>query len=203
MSSAELSDLLDQLIEAGRESPRLEYKGSWPWDEQKFKEILTRSILAMANMKDGGHIVIGVEQGQDAPNPAGVQAKHRATYNEEAIKDFVGNYADPYVDFSVDVVTSRDRQFVLITVREFAEIPVICKKDGRTDQGGLKLGSLYIRTRDRRPSSVAVQNQAQMRELLELAIDKGIRKLQQRGLVYGQRSPMDVELYDRETEDVR
>jgi len=203
MSSDELSDLLDQSIEAGRESPRLEYKDSWPWDEQKFKEMLTRSILAMANMKDGGHIVIGVDEGQDAPNPAGMQPQHLTTYNEEAIKDFVGNYADPYVDFSVDVVTSRDRQFVLITVREFAELPVICKKDGKTEQGGLKLGSLYIRTRDRRPSSVAVQNQAQMRELLELAIDKGIRKLQQRGLVYGQRSPTDVELYDRETEDVR
>lgn len=203
MNGDELSDLLDQLIEAGRESARLEYKDSWPWTEQKFKEMLTRSILAMANMKDGGHIIIGVEQGRDAPNPGGVRAEHLATYNEEAIKDFVGNYADPYVDFSIDIVTARDRRFVLITVREFEEIPVICKKDGRTEQGALKIGAVYVRTRDRRPSSVPVQNQAQIRELLELAIDKGIRKLQRRGLTYGQGLPTDTELYDREIEDVR
>ena len=198
-----MPDLLAQLIEAGRESARLEYKASWPWTDLKGKEVLVRSILALSNTKDGGYILIGVEHKDDTPNPAGVTADHLATYSEEAIKDFVGNFADPYVDFSVDKGPFRDQQFVLITIREFEELPVICKGNGKTEQGRLKIREVFIRTKDRRPSSVAVQNQAQMRELLELAIDKGARKLQQRGYVFGAKVPTDAESYDRETIDVR
>lgn len=203
MSSNDLPDLLAQLIEAGRESVRLEYKASWPWTDQKGQEVLIRSILAMSNTKDGGYILIGVEHKHDTPTPAGVTVDHLASYSEEPIKDIVSHFADPYVDFSIDKVPFRDKQFVLITVRELEELPVICKKNGRTEQGGLKVGTIFIRTKDRRPSSAAVQNQAQMRELLELAIDKGARKLQQRGYVFGGKVPMDVESYDQEIIDVR
>src|SRR5262249_46564787 len=50
-------------------------------------------------------------------------------------------------------------------------LPVICKKDGLEK---LRRGAIYTRSR-RLPETVEVPSQAEMRELLDLAIEKGSR----------------------------
>lgn len=192
------SDQLRALLEAG-ETRRIEYKDGQPWSDNAFKARVTKTILAMSNVKDGGRIVIGVtEQANGSFVARGVNQHDLETYVSDEMKDFVGTFADPHVDFSVDTGEHDGKHFIVITVREFEEIPVICKKDfGQI----LRRGDIYTRTRDRRPESARVSNHADMREIIELATDKTQRKLRERGYVLKlQRS--DKKLFDEELESL-
>ncbi len=48
------------LIDLGREDRSLEYKESQPWGELKNK--IAKTALGMANVRDGGTIVVGVSE---------------------------------------------------------------------------------------------------------------------------------------------
>ena len=77
-------------------------------------------------------------------------------------------------------VTIADEQktIAVIDVREFEEYPVICTRDVRSPQHGaeplLRDGAVYVRNQV--PASVEISDHSLMRELLELAIDKGVRR---------------------------
>lgn len=169
------ADELKQLIEGGREAVSLEFKESQLWDTLKLK--IVKCILAMTNTRDGGHLVIGVK---DDGTPLGVDAAHLSSYDEEIVKDTMSNYADPYVDFEMDIADIDGKNYILFTIREFTDQPVICKRTG----DGLELGAIYIRTRNRRPESVKVSDALHMRELIDLAVDKSVTRLRQRGLTH-------------------
>ncbi len=166
-------------IEAGKEGRHLEYKRSTSWKDPNFKATLTKSILAMSNLKDGGVIVIGVEKQKDGSYIAkGIKLEHLKSFrNEDEIKMYISNFADPYVDFSIEILQNKGSSFVLIDVKEFEEIPVICKRNGLNH---LKEGVIFIRTR-RHPETMQIPSQTEMREIVELAIDKGTLKLKKRG----------------------
>src|SRR6202044_3763764 len=61
--------------------------------------------------------------------------------------------------------------FCILRVSEFAELPVVCKKDGIEK---LRRGATYIRSR-RIPETVEVPSQVEMREILDLAVEKRSR----------------------------
>lgn len=48
---------LKSYIEAGKESRHLEYKRSELWNDSNFKATITKSVLGMSNIKDGGTIL--------------------------------------------------------------------------------------------------------------------------------------------------
>jgi len=172
---------LKTYIEAGKESRHLEYKRSKSWNDPNFKATITKSILGMSNIKDGGTIVIGMDKQEDGSYvPEGVQLEHlKAFSDEDSIKKYVANFADPCVDFDVEISKYQNNDFVIIIVREFEELPVICKADGLKN---LRKGAIYTRTK-RHPETAEVPSQTEMREIVELAIDKGMRKLSERGYI--------------------
>jgi predicted HTH transcriptional regulator len=191
-------DELRELLEAGEETPRREYKQSHPFTDSAFQATLIRSILAMSNVRDGAHIIIGVEEQGNNYVPTGMRQEHVDTYDRDAIKDKVGEYADPYVDFSMDTGVYQGKTFLVITVREFDEVPVICKKDGRD----LARGAIYTRTRTRRPESARVSTHSDMRGIIELAVDKGMRRLQRRGHTLAGGTPPARTLFDDQIRDL-
>ena len=69
-----MADALVDIILHGREERNIEYKESVPWGDADIKAKLTRAALAMSNIRDGGYIVIGVEQAGDAFTPTGITA---------------------------------------------------------------------------------------------------------------------------------
>jgi predicted HTH transcriptional regulator len=121
------------LVYAGREERNREYKASFPWDRNTAGETMarvTKSILALSNLRDGGHIVIGVD-------PA-----HLGTFSFDNAADFVRNYAEPYARFSLEIVPLDGKKFVVLSVEGFDEYPVICKKSfGNV----LAEGIMYVR----------------------------------------------------------
>lgn len=185
------------LIEGGTETPQFEYKASQPWTAKPFREKIIRTILALTNIRDGGRVVIGVEeQPSGSYLPTGCEEDHVTTFVPDVMKDQVSECADPFVIFSVEHVAYNQKTFIVITVREFDEVPVICKKDGVE----LRRGAIYTRTRAGRPQSAPISNERDMREIIDLAVDKGNQKLKRRGYVLKGKEVSAKELFDMERE---
>lgn len=161
-----------EFIAHGREERNLEYKQSMSWNEPDSRGNLIKRIMSMANISDGGVLVVGVRQENEQFFLDGMDPTHLATFQQDKVSEDVNDYASPYVELTVNHVPYEGKTFVVIEVREFAELPVICRKAG---PGGLRPGAVYTRGR-RRHETVEVANEPEMRELLDLAVDKGIRR---------------------------
>jgi hypothetical protein len=79
---------------------------------------------------------------------------------------------------------------VVISVKEFDEIPVLCKSQYDDSAGRviLRKGGLYVRPRGK-PATTEIANQTEMREVLSLAIEKGLRAF----LATARRGGMDLD----------
>lgn len=166
---------LEAILEAAAESDTLEFKRAMEWDVG-----IVKDILAMANVFDGGRIVIGVEDG--TYQRQGLSKEQILTFDQERLRDVVSEYADPLVLFTVE--TARDRaglQFVVINVAPFEQLPVICKRDGGR-KNELRKGDVYYRPKSGRPQSSRVSNSSDLRDILEAAISRRGRRLAHLGL---------------------
>lgn len=161
----------EELIELGKEQAGVEFKGPGRRDDKHFFAKVTRAVLAMANRRDGGHVIIGIDDQKGRAIMTGLTEEERATWaNADNVCDALTVYAEPSVEVSVDAVCLHERHYVVLGVREFTDVPVLCRKDG----DGLREGEIYIRPR-RKPESVPVPRQAEMRDLLDLATEKRLR----------------------------
>lgn len=178
---------LEALIEGQAESQNLDFKGECAWDAASF----AKDILAMSNVQDGGTILIGVE---DATwKRQGVSDQVEETYNFDKMKDEMSSFADPYVDFLIYKPKDRDKkQYVVIRVLPFREVPVICKRDSKQT----KKGAIYYRNIDRRPESAIVSNAYDMRNIIEVAVARRMKRIRELGFTVetGDRERLDNEL---------
>ena len=175
----------EALLDGAEESDVLEFKGPMDWHQS-----LIRDILAMANVQDGGRIVIGISD--RTYERIGLTAVQVATYDLEAIQDRVASFADPRAEFRIDVVADRNGlNFVVIDVRAFETTPVVCRRDG----AGLSEGDIYYRSRTGRPASARVKSSADMRDIIEVAITRSRRRLNGIGFV-----PREEAGFDYDTE---
>jgi len=162
----------EEVIQLGKEGRSLEFKRSTPWSEAEFKAKIVKSILAFSNVRDGGLIIIGVEQRQNNGfDFSGMTDEHLATWNYDDIISYVNEFADPFVCLSLECVEFREKTFVVISIAEFKELPVICKRDGVAK---LRRGAIYTRSY-RMPESVEVPTQTELREILDLTVEKRLR----------------------------
>ncbi|MGB2696865.1 MAG: RNA-binding domain-containing protein, partial [Candidatus Zixiibacteriota bacterium] len=72
-----------ELVKSGREERNLEYKASKDWKDHTTKAKITKTILGMANIRDGGVIVLGVEEIKDQSrfDFNGMLPEHLGAYN--------------------------------------------------------------------------------------------------------------------------
>jgi len=170
-----ISNLCDHVF-IGEESRRREYKGPMSWTDDLTKMKITKSILAMSNIKDGGVIIIGMRELPDKKfEPAGISIEDASTFNHDVIADYLKEYADPYVEFTIAPIECGGKRFICIQIKEFDESPVICRKDGVD----LQRGRIYTRSRPKNESA-PVSSYAEMREILDMSVDKAIRKFRSR-----------------------
>lgn len=166
-------DVLIDLILHGSEERNLEYKSSFPWSKSgaNVKARVIKTVLGMANITDGGVVVVGVTEDNGTFNLDGMNARHIATFTQDRVQADVNAFADPYVEVTVSPRQLEDgKKFIVIQVRPFDQIPVICKKDGPER---LRSGAMYTRPR-RKIETVEVPSQTEMREIVERAVDSGV-----------------------------
>ena len=143
-----------------------------PWTDNVAKAKITRAILAVSNIIDGGVIIIGVKELEDKTfDPVGLSEADASTYYHDTIADYLKEYADPYVNFTVRSIECGGKKFICIQVMTFDDSPVICKKQGLD----LEKGRIYIRPRTKNESA-PVSGYAEMREILDLATDNAVKK---------------------------
>jgi predicted HTH transcriptional regulator len=118
----DVPDIIEFVLTGG-ENRHQELKGSLSWDDPLVKFKITKAILAMSNIQNGGRIIIGVSEVQGKYKPDGMTESDYASFNQDDVCDFVGRYADPYVNFSLQKVDNESKRFVVLTVEEFDAIP--------------------------------------------------------------------------------
>lgn len=167
---------LIDLIQLGRETRNIEYKRTYNWNDSSHKAKIVKAILAMSNIRDGGYLILGVEENNGAFTPVGIPQADFDLLNTDDILAFANKFADPYVDIKLHKDSHEGMLFAVIEVQEFQQYPVVCKINGAEN---LKCGSIYTRTR-RMYESAIVPSQTEMREIIEMAVDKGIREFNRR-----------------------
>ena len=149
----------------------MEFKESAPWKDLRC--VLTRAIMAMANLKGGGTIIVGIKEGPGRTTEhVGMRREDFDTYNPDDIASFVNEYAEPSVSVVPHKIVSHGKRYVVLDVEEFDEVPIVCKKDGRKScRNHLRRGSVYHRPR-RKVESTDRFDYADMREPVSLAATK-------------------------------
>lgn len=175
MTAEEFSDLLA----AGYESVSVEFKPGVQREANDLFHRVVRAVLAMANKRGGGHVVLGVEETTNGLALKGVPVAARASWKYDDVSAAINAYADPNVRFDRLDVKYKNRTFFVLRVHEFDDIPVLCRKGEPRPPGKktqtLRAGACYVRS-TRKPESIEVPSQTEMRELLDLAADKAIRR---------------------------
>lgn len=172
-STVNEEDLKTLLDATKTEPPGLDYKERFNWDTatNDEKAEIVKDLLAMANTKGGGRVVFGV---RDADfEPVGLELQEFQSFDQTKVNDFLHRFADPRFSCQVHKLTPDGRRHVVIEVREFSEIPIICKTDYNSSKDHktiLKRGGLYVRT-DKGTSEV-VSSSEEMHGLIKMAVMK-------------------------------
>lgn len=168
--------LIRELLAQGSES-RVDYKSarSAPSGRPGWAK-LAKHVIGLSNRKDGGYMLIGVEDG--TLNAVGLTDDQVATWDAARVNSALAPYAAPRPVVQV-IRGSLDDGIVLIALRvaAFEEQPLVCTKSVQDDRGTLILreGALYIRTEGTETREVSTE--AEMRELLSRAYVKRAERL--------------------------
>lgn len=175
MTTAEL----EEKLEAGAETPTLDFKGPCDWTAVTF----AKDILALSNVQDGGYIIVGVEElANNTFARKGVAPGQRDTFKADEMRDQLSSYADPHVKFFVEFVKDKGGlEYVAIKVLPFDEVPAICGRDS----ADTRKATIYYRNRDRRVESAAVSNAFDLRDIVERAAVKMMQRMRGLGLTAG------------------
>jgi hypothetical protein len=185
-------------ITAGHEVRNVEFKGRGSTSDSEFMVKVARAAIAMANQRDGGYVIIGVDEND--PDRCGLDANLVAEWMDfDTVVDKVNRYADPPVRLSRSrrqLASGRD--VVVLEVAEFDDIPILAARDA--PKGVIQLGHLYTRS-FRKPESTATHTHNELREVLDLATQKQLgrflRTARGAGLPLPDR-PSDDEQYNDE-----
>src|SRR6266508_4610961 len=161
----------------------------------------------MGNLRDGGHVIMGIDDGDPAAMLPGFEAgdlNSWLAYDDVARK--MSEYADPPLRFDIaGVDLSSGATVAVIEVFEFSDLPHLCAK-GYSDV--LRKGALYVRPR-KVPETSEVASSVEMRAVIDLATEKALRAYietaERAGLTLTTadrepEAPSDDERYDEERE---
>src|SRR6516162_5059618 len=111
------SDELIRFIEAAGESANIDAKGPMEWDGGEASAGLTKDILALANCRDGGVIVLGKSESQPGKFVlAGLTDSQAASFETTKVATWVNNHCSPPVSLICYQHDHLSRLFVVVAV---------------------------------------------------------------------------------------
>jgi predicted HTH transcriptional regulator len=157
--------LVRDLLALGSES-RVDYKSARPApSDARGWARLARHVIGLSNRKDGGYLLIGVEDSTLAP--VGLDEEQIATWDAARVNVQLEAFAAPSPVVQV-VRGALENGKVLLALRvpAFDDQPLVCTKTVSDTQNRpiTREGALYIRTDGTQTREVS--NEAEMRELL-------------------------------------
>jgi predicted HTH transcriptional regulator len=175
-----------QLIAEEHEIRGVEFKPPGLRTDKELRLKVIRAVLGMANLRDGGRIIVGYDEHKSLNDQIGLNEREVESWKDyDALAASINEYANPSVHFNRETQEFRGVIYLIIRVFEFEEIPILCGKDdeirtikgrrGTEERKILRRGACYVRSRHK-PETSEIPSAEDMRELLELAIDKGVRR---------------------------
>jgi predicted HTH transcriptional regulator len=177
-------DKISTLLEISYELRNREFKDAFCWSDKNntwIKEKITRAILGMTNIKSGGNIIIGVGEEKNTKKLLlnGLSKKQLDSFEDfDGIKGYVDGFSSNQTFFNIAYGEYKDKKFVVMSVEEFSEIPVLCKKNG-VNPGILVKDDLYTRSM-KGVYGTAKATELELREMIKMASDKEKTELNQR-----------------------
>ena len=166
-----------------QEQPWLDFKESQPWLVLQWR--LLKTIMGMANLRDGGLILIGVCERAATWTLTGIEDAHLATFDYDDIVDKLSKYASPQVQVNVVIHDEDKKRYLAIHVYQSQESPVICRNSSPVSvvnpKERIEAGNIYVRPTLGKPQTVRVTDAGQLHDLLELAAEFRARKMLQIG----------------------
>jgi hypothetical protein len=178
---------LESIIEIGSEERNIEFKRDENWDTLKYQII--KSSMALANRRDGGYIVIGMEELKNQTfKRTGVCEINLKTFDRDTIEECVNEFAEPSVRLHLETIMIEKyiNPFLFIIIDEFIDTPVICKKEKHlsiTDtlenskrvKPFLEKGTIYYRSASKNETT-KIKLYEDMKEIIDLTVLKGMKK---------------------------
>lgn len=175
-------ELLD-VIYHGREERNIEYKQSISWDNVHWKAKLTKTIIALSNLTDGGFIVIGVKD--QTWEAEGMKNADFDSFNQDDVQSYVNAHVKPYAQFTLSKIENKGKKFIVLQIKEFDLYPVVCSQSGQdAGKGELQEGVFYTRP-PRKIESAPIKDIPELEEVISLAVDKWQLHQKQRNLRAG------------------
>lgn len=166
------SDELERHLAEGHERRYFEVKGPGALSDKAYCARVARATMALGNLKDGGQVCLGVADTQIAAMLPGLNLEQLKAWSSfDDVSAALARYSDPPVSFTLTPLElSSGAYVVVLQVQEFDLVPHVCKRDY---PDVLQQGVTYVRPRGK-PESVPVPSSLEMRELLDIAIGKGV-----------------------------
>jgi hypothetical protein len=171
-------DDLQLMLAQGHETSGVEFKPAGECRGYLLAQV-ARAVLGLANRRDGGFVIVGVDEDANGVTPRGLTEDALKSWSFDDVSAQVNAYADPSVEFELFTPELDAKVFVVLHVAEFATVPVLCRKGwtANKESGGksvLRQGACYVRSSSK-PETSEIPTQTEMRELLDIATEKRLR----------------------------
>lgn len=167
------------ILDLPAEQTHIEFKRSVDFPSLQYR--ITKTAMAMANLRDGGMVIIGVAQDQQRQFVVeGIDATNEATFVQETVYEFVNRYASPPVELRVLPLEHDGKRFIIMDIQPFERTPVVCKRntpDVTPANDQMRSGDFFVRTGSP-VSTQRVQADAMMHEVLEFAVIRRLAEMQ-------------------------
>ena len=197
MPSEKLRHLWPHLVVEPYETYATEYKGSGPWDGLKFR--IAKTALGMANLRDGGQIVIGVASDDaDRLVPTGVSNTDAESYRIDDVLEFIDSFSQTRIRTRAEMIPFEDKEFFVIEIEPFVSVPVIAWKSTPQNVGTtIRKGAIYYRPSGGKPQTVEVSAE-DLQDILQHAVDLELRRYLERARRAGAPLQLDTDPYAEE-----
>lgn len=176
---ADLKGRITLALSRCQEQPWLDFKESQPWQVLRWR--LLKTIMGMANLRDGGLVLVGVAEDGTAWKLTGIEPAHLATFDYDDIIDQLSKYASPQVSVDIVVHDHEDgKRYLAFHVHQFNDSPVVCRNNSPDDvkaKDRLAAGEVYVRPTTGKPQTVKVTDAVRLHDLLELAAEFRARRM--------------------------
>jgi predicted HTH transcriptional regulator len=193
---------IESALATGHELRGIEAKPAGPATSKHLFAKVTRAAISMGNLRDGGVVLVGLEDNDLAAMLPGLDADDLATWMAfDDVSQRMAEFADPPLKLHIEALElSTETVVAVIEVAEFADLPHVCSGDYGDV---MRRGALYVRTR-KMPQTADLASSAEMRDLLDLATQKALRAYVETAeragvrIQAGEPRPTDDELFEQE-----
>lgn len=159
------------------ETRDIEYKENLAWSGKQAKAKITRAVIALSNLRDGGWLIVGKKQNPDGTfTKQGVDEDTCTSYNPDNIKDYLLSHIEPPVYVEVFREEFDGKKFVGIKVEGIRDYRHVCtKNESYKKKVILESGVAYVRSHGKDGNVKAIKYH-ELKELGDIEADIQLRR---------------------------